>query len=85
MSTETESMFIAQGLRLAIDEEMKRDKSVFILGEDVGLFGGSFGVTRGLYEKYGENRVRDTPISENAIHHFLFILKCFFLVIGFVV
>ncbi|MEJ2399001.1 MAG: alpha-ketoacid dehydrogenase subunit beta, partial [Gammaproteobacteria bacterium] len=45
---------------------MARDDSVFILGEDVGLFGGSYRVTQGLYAKYGEWRVRDTPISENS-------------------
>src|SRR3989441_5921264 len=41
-----------------------RDERVFVLGEDVGLIGGIFGVTRGLREKFGEDRVRDTPISE---------------------
>lgn len=51
----------------AIDEEMERDESVFVLGEDVAASGGSFGLTRGLLEKYGEMRVRDTPVSEEAI------------------
>ncbi|MEJ2553497.1 MAG: alpha-ketoacid dehydrogenase subunit beta, partial [Gammaproteobacteria bacterium] len=45
---------------------MERDDAVFVLGEDVGLFGGSYRVTQGLYAKYGEWRVRDTPISENS-------------------
>lgn len=51
----------------ALDEEMARDEKVFLIGEDIGASGGSFGETRGLYEKYGEWRVRDTPISEEAI------------------
>lgn len=51
----------------AIKEEMKRDSTVFIMGEDLGKFGGSFGTTRGLYREFGEERVRDTPISETAI------------------
>ncbi|MBD2104810.1 alpha-ketoacid dehydrogenase subunit beta [Leptolyngbya sp. FACHB-261] len=53
-------------LREAIDEEMARDSNVFVLGEDVGLYGGSYKVTKGLYEKYGELRVLDTPIAENS-------------------
>jgi pyruvate dehydrogenase E1 component beta subunit len=51
----------------AISEEMERDENVFIMGEDVALFGGAFKVTDGLVEKFGERRVRDTPISENSI------------------
>jgi pyruvate dehydrogenase E1 component beta subunit len=46
---------------------MMRDKTVFVLGEDVGKFGGIFGCTRGLQEEFGEERIRDTPISETAI------------------
>lgn len=53
-------------LREAIDEEMGRDDTVFVLGEDVGVYGGSYKVTKGLYEKYGEFRVLDTPIAENS-------------------
>jgi len=56
----------SQALNEAIAEEMERDKNVILLGEDVGLFGGNFKVTAGLYEKYGEWRVRDVPISENS-------------------
>jgi pyruvate dehydrogenase E1 component beta subunit len=48
-------------------EEMRRDSSIFLMGEDVGVFGGVFGVSAGLYEEFGEERVRDTPISEQAI------------------
>ncbi|MFB3925154.1 MAG: alpha-ketoacid dehydrogenase subunit beta [Syntrophales bacterium] len=51
----------------ALDEEMGRDESVFVVGEDVGGPGGAFGGTKGLLEKYGEMRVKDTPISEAAI------------------
>jgi acetoin:2,6-dichlorophenolindophenol oxidoreductase subunit beta len=51
----------------AIDEEMARDPKVIFFGEDVGKAGGVFKVTPGLWEKYGNDRVRDTPISENAI------------------
>lgn len=54
-------------LREAIREEMIRDERVFIMGEDVGVYGGIFGVTAGLMEEFGEERVRDTPISEIAI------------------
>ncbi|MEO0533904.1 MAG: alpha-ketoacid dehydrogenase subunit beta [Cyanobacteria bacterium P01_A01_bin.123] len=53
-------------LREAIDEEMARDDTVFVLGEDVGQYGGSYKVTKGLYQKYGELRVLDTPIAENS-------------------
>ncbi|MEG3977267.1 alpha-ketoacid dehydrogenase subunit beta, partial [Microcoleus sp. herbarium8] len=48
------------------DEEMARDSAVFVLGEDVGQYGGSYKVTKDLYEKYGELRVLDTPIAENS-------------------
>ena len=51
----------------AIDEEMARDERVFLLGEDVGLFGAPFATTKGLYEKYGPKRIMDTPISESVI------------------
>lgn len=53
-------------LRDAIDEEMSRDATVFVMGEDVGHYGGSYKVTKGLYQKYGELRVLDTPIAENS-------------------
>jgi len=54
-------------IREALAEEMRRDPKVFVLGEDVGAYGGAFGVTQGLYEEFGEMRVVDTPISESAI------------------
>ncbi|MEN9224829.1 MAG: alpha-ketoacid dehydrogenase subunit beta [Thermostichus sp. HHBFW_bins_43] len=53
-------------LRAALDEEMARDPSVFVLGEDVGHYGGSYKVTKDLYKKYGELRLLDTPICENS-------------------
>lgn len=55
-----------EALNIALDQAMERDDAVFILGEDVGLFGGSYRVTQGLFARYGEWRVRDTPISENS-------------------
>lgn len=58
---------VAEAVREALREEMKRDDTVYILGEDVGPFGGCFGVTAGLFDEFGDERVRDTPISETAI------------------
>jgi pyruvate dehydrogenase E1 component beta subunit len=60
-------MRMRQALNQALAEEMRRDESVFIMGEDVGVFQGAFKVTEGLVEDFGEKRVRDTPISENTI------------------
>ncbi len=57
----------ADALREALREEMRRDERVFLIGEDIGVYGGAFGVTRGLIEEFGEERVRDTPISETVI------------------
>ena len=54
-------------LNQALREEMKRDESVFLLGEDIGLYDGSFKVTRGLMKEFGEKRVLDTPIAEEII------------------
>lgn len=62
----TETRYI-KVIAQALDEEMERDPSVFVIGEDVAASGGAFGGTRGLLEKYGPRRVRDTPISEAAI------------------
>jgi 2-oxoisovalerate dehydrogenase E1 component len=56
-----------EAIQEALREEMNRDPSVFVMGEDVGLYGGAYGATRGLFEAFGEERVRDTPISEAAI------------------
>ncbi|MBN1916551.1 MAG: alpha-ketoacid dehydrogenase subunit beta [Verrucomicrobia bacterium] len=56
-----------EAVRDALAEEMRRDPAVFVMGEDVAIYGGAYGATRGLYEEFGEERVRDTPISENTI------------------
>ncbi|MFY9489093.1 MAG: alpha-ketoacid dehydrogenase subunit beta [Solirubrobacterales bacterium] len=56
-----------EALNLALREELTRDPNVFIMGEDVGVFNGAFKVTDGLLAEFGEDRVRDTPISENTI------------------
>jgi len=56
-----------EAISQALWEEMERDERVFILGEEVGVWGGTYAVTRGFYDHFGEKRVRDTPISENAI------------------
>lgn len=54
-------------LNQALDEELARDEKVFLIGEDIGRAGGTFGITRNLYDKYGDLRVKDTPISEEGI------------------
>ena len=60
-------MTYGEAIREAMRIKMKEDPDVFIMGEDVGAFGGCFGVTAGLYEEFGDKRVRDTPISEGVI------------------
>lgn len=61
------AMTYSQAINEALREEMRRDKNVYILGEDVGVFGGCFGVTTGLIDEFGPERVLDSPISETAI------------------
>ncbi|MBL8174769.1 MAG: alpha-ketoacid dehydrogenase subunit beta [Bryobacterales bacterium] len=56
-----------EAIREGIREEMERDPNVFLLGEDIGVYGGAFKVTQGLLDQFGERRVVDTPISESAI------------------
>jgi 2-oxoisovalerate dehydrogenase E1 component beta subunit len=56
-----------EAIRQALFEEMERDPSVVTLGEDIGVYGGAFRVTEGLYERFGSERVIDTPLSETAI------------------
>ncbi len=56
-----------EAVREALIQEMRQDPTVFVLGEDVGVYGGAFGVTRGMLEEFGPERIRDTPISEAAI------------------
>ena len=58
--------FMFDALREAVDEEMQQDQSVFVLGEDVGHYGGSYKVTKDLHAKYGDLRILDTPIAENS-------------------
>lgn len=57
----------AEAIREALRQEMRADERVFLLGEDIGVYGGAFGVTDGLLAEFGPERVRDTPISEAAI------------------
>ena len=66
-SSEMRKISYAEALQEAMREEMLRDKSVFLMGEDIGLYGGAYGATRGLYEEFGSDRVIDTPISEATI------------------
>jgi pyruvate dehydrogenase E1 component beta subunit len=54
-------------LREALREEMRRDNRIFLMGEDIGLYGGSYAVTKGLLEEFGDQRVIDTPIAESGI------------------
>src|SRR5437867_3458109 len=61
------TMRYREALNQALREEMRADESVFLMGEDVGVFQGAFKVTEGLLDEFGEKRVRDTPISENTI------------------
>jgi pyruvate/2-oxoglutarate/acetoin dehydrogenase E1 component len=56
-----------ESLRMTLKEEMDRDLSLMLIGEDIGRYGGIFGVTKGLLEEFGPHRVRSTPISESAI------------------
>jgi 2-oxoisovalerate dehydrogenase E1 component beta subunit len=66
-STTTGQTTYIEAIRQAMWEEMERDESVFIIGEDVGIYGGAFKATAGLIERFGENRVVDAPLSEAAI------------------
>jgi pyruvate dehydrogenase E1 component beta subunit len=56
-----------EAVKSAMREEMQRDERVFIMGEEVGVWGGTYAVTRGLHDEFGGKRVRDTPIAEAAI------------------
>jgi pyruvate dehydrogenase E1 component beta subunit len=62
----TAVMTYREALRLALREELSRDDRVFLMGEEVGLFDGSYKVTAGLLDEFGPDRVRDTPISEEG-------------------
>ena len=63
----TRKIKYVQALNEALREEMLRDERVFLMGEDIAIYGGAYQVTRGLYDEFGAERVRDTPISEAAI------------------
>ena len=63
MSTRTYLQAISDGLR----EEMRRDERVFLIGQDIGLFGGAFKLTQGFQQEFGEWRVIDAPLAETAI------------------
>jgi pyruvate dehydrogenase E1 component beta subunit len=62
----TETVTVREALTAALREELQRDERVFLLGEEIGVFEGSYKVTAGLLEEFGEDRVRDTPISEEG-------------------
>ncbi len=57
----------AQAINEAMSEEMRSDENLIFMGEDIGIYGGAFGVSKGMFEEFGEKRVRDTPISELVI------------------
>jgi 2-oxoisovalerate dehydrogenase E1 component len=63
----TRKVLYREAVQEALREELQRDPNVFVMGEDVGLYGGAYGATRGLLEEFGPERVRDTPISEATI------------------
>ncbi len=65
-AAETGTMTYREALRVALREEMSRDERVFLMGEEVGVFGGSYKVSNGLLEEFGPGRVVDTPISEEG-------------------
>jgi pyruvate dehydrogenase E1 component beta subunit len=56
-----------EAVRQALWQEMERDERVFLIGEDIGRYGGAFGVSHGMLDKFGPERIRETPISENSI------------------
>ena len=64
--SKTRRLTMAQAIAEGIAQEMERDESVFVMGEDIGAYGGIFGATGGLLEKFGRERIMDTPISETA-------------------
>ncbi len=65
-TTETVRLTYREALREALREAMAADERVFLMGEDVGRYGGSFGVSKGLLDEFGPERIRDTPLSESA-------------------
>ena len=67
MKAESKAVTLVEAIRQGIWEEMERDETVFVIGEDVGAYGGAFKVTEGFIERFGAERMIDTPISEAAI------------------
>ena len=63
---EVRTITYREAIREAMAEAMRRDPRVFLMGEDVGRYGGGFGVSLGLLEEFGEDRIKDTPLSESA-------------------
>ncbi|HOK62647.1 MAG TPA: alpha-ketoacid dehydrogenase subunit beta, partial [Soehngenia sp.] len=61
------NLSMMEAIREAMTKKMREDPTVFVMGEDVGAFGGCFGVTAGMFDEFGPERVRDTPISEGVI------------------
>lgn len=66
-SVKVKTISMSEAIKEALEEEMSRDEKTVLFGEDVGKFGGIYGVTKGLYEKFGKDRVFDTPIAETTI------------------
>ncbi|ERL27284.1 MULTISPECIES: alpha-ketoacid dehydrogenase subunit beta [unclassified Leptotrichia] len=64
---ETKLMSVKEAIITAMSEEMRQDENVFLMGEDVGIFGGDFGTSVGMLEEFGPERIKDMPISESAI------------------
>lgn len=64
---ETKKMALREAVNLAMTEEMRKDDAIFLMGEDVGIYGGDFGTSVGMFEEFGPERIKDTPISEAAI------------------
>ena len=56
-----------EAIRQGLQEEMRRDENVFLMGEDVGRYGGCFACSKGLLEEFGPDRIRDTPLAESVI------------------
>ena len=69
MTTATVSKEVTylEAISQALDEEMSRDERVFLMGEDIGIYGGAFRITEGFLQKFGEWRVLDTPLSESGL------------------
>lgn len=66
-NTNIRELTMLEAVREALVQEMRRDENVFLIGEDIGVYGGAFGVSKGMLDEFGPERVRDTPISEAGI------------------